>query len=131
MLTDDLFTPRDSTFNELLRQVHTSVADKLVESTDVTDKITKILGLKKLDEKGKPEIGQLQDVGTSVFMPPEEEPTDEGLESAPEETPELGLPGETPSGPPGLSDLGAPPEPSAPEAPSPEGPPLEAPPAAG
>jgi len=94
LLTDDLFTPRDSTFNELLREVHTKVAEKLVEETDVKDKIVKVLGLQKVDDKGKPEVGNLQDVGTGVFAPPEEEAEGLGMAPAPEEGMEMGLPPE-------------------------------------
>ncbi len=38
-LEHDLFTVRDATYNEMLRQVYSSVADKIVESTDLAKQI--------------------------------------------------------------------------------------------
>lgn len=51
-LRRDLFTPRDSTFNELTRAVLTEIGSKLAENSDITDKVAKDLGL-KLTEKGR------------------------------------------------------------------------------
>lgn len=45
-LKRSLFTVNDVTFNELTRSLYTSVADKLVEGSDVLERIAKELGLK-------------------------------------------------------------------------------------
>jgi intein/homing endonuclease len=45
-LDQDRYTGNDATFNEVLRGIYGGVADKLIESTDVVDRIQKGLGLK-------------------------------------------------------------------------------------
>lgn len=45
-LERDFFTPNDSTFNEVLRNMYGDVGRKLVEETDVVGKVAKNLGLK-------------------------------------------------------------------------------------
>jgi hypothetical protein len=45
-LERDRYTVNDATFNEVLRGVYTSSAEKLVDTTDVLERITKGLGLK-------------------------------------------------------------------------------------
>ncbi len=45
-LERDRYTVNDATFNEVLRGVYTNAADKLIESTDVLEKIMKGMGLK-------------------------------------------------------------------------------------
>jgi intein/homing endonuclease len=113
LLVEDLFTPRDSTFNELLRQVHTSLAEKVVSSTNVFDKVAGSLGLKQTDKEGKPVITPLKDLGSSVFMPPAEEERPAWVKEAPAEGPE--------------AEVGTPAEETAPaeEAPAEEGAPVE------
>lgn len=46
-LERDMFTINDSTFNEVLRGIYGEVGRKLVEETDVAQKISEYLGLKK------------------------------------------------------------------------------------
>lgn len=49
-LKDDLFTPKDSTYNEMLRSLNQQVAGKIAESTNVTDVFMehlKDIGVKK------------------------------------------------------------------------------------
>jgi hypothetical protein len=49
-LKDDLFTPKDSTYNEMLRNLNQQVANKIAESTNITEifmEHLKVLGLKK------------------------------------------------------------------------------------
>lgn len=45
-LERDRYTVNDATFNEVLRGVYTGAADKLLEGTDVVERITKGMGLK-------------------------------------------------------------------------------------
>jgi hypothetical protein len=45
-LENDVFTINDSTFNEVLRGVYSSLGQKLVDETDVFDKIREYLKLK-------------------------------------------------------------------------------------
>jgi hypothetical protein len=45
-LQRDMYTVNDATFNETLRSIYTGVADKLIEATDVLERIQKGLGLK-------------------------------------------------------------------------------------
>ncbi len=45
-LERDMFTVNDATFNEATRGIYGGVADKIIESTDVLDRIQKGLGLK-------------------------------------------------------------------------------------
>lgn len=49
-LEQDAFTVNDSTFNELFRGIYGSLAQKIVDSTDVTDKVVKYLKLKMQDQ---------------------------------------------------------------------------------
>lgn len=42
----DMFTVNDATFNEVIRAIYSGVAEKIVQGTDVADKIIKYLGLK-------------------------------------------------------------------------------------
>lgn len=51
-LMKDLFTVKDSTFNELVKAVLAKVGDMLPDETDVVDVITKNLGLKREKPKG-------------------------------------------------------------------------------
>lgn len=51
-LERDMFTPNDSTFNELLRTVYTKVAEKLIDD-DLTDAPAKLAKALKLDYKKK------------------------------------------------------------------------------
>jgi hypothetical protein len=50
-LERDFFTPNDSTFNEVLRNMYGDVGRKLVEETDVVPKVAKNLGLKHAPPK--------------------------------------------------------------------------------
>jgi hypothetical protein len=85
MLVDDLWSPRDPTFNEMSREVYTKVADKIAESTDVADRIIKRIGLTSVDEKGKPKLPALTDLNTGFFTPPMEESEQTEVGEAPEE----------------------------------------------
>lgn len=49
-LEKDMFTVNDATFNETLRGIYSGVAQKIVDGTDVTEKITKYLKLKTTEE---------------------------------------------------------------------------------
>jgi hypothetical protein len=44
-LQRDMLTMSDSTFNEMLRQIYTNSADKIIEGTDILPRIAKSLGL--------------------------------------------------------------------------------------
>jgi hypothetical protein len=86
MLVDDLFTARDSTFNDLLRQANQDVGGKLVETTDLVDRVAKYCGLKKIDEdSGTIKITPVPDIGGNVFSAPSEEPSSSIESEAPEE----------------------------------------------
>jgi hypothetical protein len=50
-LERDFFTPNDSTFNEVLRNMYGDVGRKLVEESDVVGKVAKNLGLKHTPPK--------------------------------------------------------------------------------
>jgi hypothetical protein len=41
----DMWTVNDATFNEVVRGIYSSVAQKIVDSTNIADKLTKYLGL--------------------------------------------------------------------------------------
>jgi intein/homing endonuclease len=87
ILVDDLFTARDATFNEMLRQVHTDMGSKIVEGTDLFDRMVKYLGLSKADEEGNVKTTPAPDLGGDVFTPPaeEEEKPEREEGAAPEE----------------------------------------------
>jgi len=51
-LRKDLFTPKDSTFNELVRALLSSVGDRLASDSDVAEKIASNLGLELKEEEG-------------------------------------------------------------------------------
>ena len=59
-LEQDLFTVNDSIFNEVLRNIYTSVAQPLVEKTDIVQKLAKYLKLEVSEEAAAAE-------GTSRF----------------------------------------------------------------
>lgn len=51
-----MWTVNDSTFNEMLRGVYSGAADKLLEGTDIMEKIAEKLGLEyevPSDEEGR------------------------------------------------------------------------------
>ena len=50
-LEKDFFTVNDSTFNEAMRGIYGAVAQKIVDSTDVTDKIIQYLKLKPQEQE--------------------------------------------------------------------------------
>lgn len=54
-LEKDMFTVNDSTFNEVMRGVYGAVGQKIVDSTDVTDKIVKYLKLNPQKPEGEPD----------------------------------------------------------------------------
>lgn len=54
-LERDLFTVNDALFNEVLRGIYSTVAQDLVTSTDVADRITKALKLQKKEPEAPPE----------------------------------------------------------------------------
>jgi hypothetical protein len=49
-IKSDIFTVNDAIFNEMTRGMYTAVAQKLVDSTDVADKLAKYLGLKMQEQ---------------------------------------------------------------------------------
>lgn len=57
-LEEDMFTVNDALFNEVLRGVYNVVAQKVADSTDVTDKIIKSMGLKKVEAPPQEEEGR-------------------------------------------------------------------------
>ena len=85
LLVDDMFTARDATFNEMLRQVHTDMGTKLVEETDVADRIIRYCGLTKTSEKGVVKTTPVPDIGGNIFIPPPEEKESVTEGEAPEE----------------------------------------------
>jgi hypothetical protein len=54
-LEKDLFTVNDALFNEVLRGIYSSVAQKIVDETDVVDKINQTLKLTKQAPPAEPE----------------------------------------------------------------------------
>ena len=57
-LREDLFTPKDSTYNDFLRQVYTAAAEQFLQQTNIVDLITKNLsktGIKKVEQPQQPE----------------------------------------------------------------------------
>ncbi len=65
-MREDLFTPKDSTYNDFLRQVYQEAASKVVEQTNVVDLIAKhlkSLGLQKVEAPAEP----AQDAGQARF----------------------------------------------------------------
>lgn len=57
-LERDLFTVNDALFNEVLRGVYSSLAQILVDSTDVADRVIKSLNLQKKEPPAEPEEGR-------------------------------------------------------------------------
>jgi hypothetical protein len=53
-LERDLFTVNDALFNEVLRGIYSSISQKLVDETDVMDKISKSLKLNKVEPPEQP-----------------------------------------------------------------------------
>jgi hypothetical protein len=51
----DMFTVNDATFNEVIRAIYSGVAEKIVQGTDIADKLIKYLGLKAQSPEGEPE----------------------------------------------------------------------------
>jgi hypothetical protein len=82
VLVDDLFTARDATFNEMTRQVHTDLGSKLVEETDIFDRMVRYCGLTSKDEEGKIVNTPVPDIGGNIFSAPADE-----AESSTEEEP--------------------------------------------
>lgn len=57
-LKEDLFTPKDATFNELIRGIAEALAQPIVDETDIKDKVIKTLGLKKSEENKGDRFGE-------------------------------------------------------------------------
>jgi len=57
-LERDLFTVNDALFNEVLRGIYNSVAQKIVDETDVASRITKSLKLEAVEPPAEPEEGR-------------------------------------------------------------------------
>ena len=58
-LERDMFTVNDAMFNETLRSIYSGVADRIIEQTDVVDKIIKALKLKDVPKpEGEEEEGR-------------------------------------------------------------------------
>jgi hypothetical protein len=84
VLVDDMFTVRDATFNEMLRQVHTDLGSKLVEETDIFTRVSNYCGLTRTDEEGQLQTTPVADLGGDIFNAPQEE-TAEDEEAPPED----------------------------------------------
>jgi len=54
-LERDLFTVNDALFNELMRGIYGAASNELVTKTDVTDRLIKTLGLKKVEQEAPPD----------------------------------------------------------------------------
>lgn len=66
-LKDDLFTPKDSTYNDLLRGINSSVAQKVVEETNVVELILEKIastGIKKTPPKEDPSMAGMSRFGS-------------------------------------------------------------------
>jgi len=59
-LTEDIFTPRDPKFNQLLDTAYSGIGDKIAEVTDALQKITKELGLKIKEEAPETDAGRFE-----------------------------------------------------------------------
>ena len=120
-LRKDLFTVRDATYNEMLRQAYSSMGDKLVESTDLVKQVAEsIIGPtgKKLkytgedaDDESAGNMGGGKAGGDNSLMNMEEPPeagnepgNEEEQGEEPEEAPEAEQPGE---GQPGQGGAGS------------------------
>lgn len=57
-LERDLFTVNDALFNEVLRGIYNSIAQNIVDSTDVSDRIISALKLQKKEPPAEPEEGR-------------------------------------------------------------------------
>jgi len=87
LLVDDLFTARDATFNEMTRQVHTDLGTKIVEQTDIFDRMVKYCGLTKADEEGIIQTTPVPDIGGDIFTAPNDEDENQTEDEPAEETP--------------------------------------------
>lgn len=56
-LKDDLFTPKDSTYNEMLRGINQGVSAKIIEETNITDIFIERLGEPALKKQAPPQEG--------------------------------------------------------------------------
>lgn len=54
-LERDMFTVNDSTFNEVLRGIYGAIGGTIAEQSDVADRVTKYLGLKKKEQPAEAE----------------------------------------------------------------------------
>ncbi len=52
LLKRDMFTPKDSTFNEVLKTLYTQVGQGMADKTDVMKKIASGIGLRVIEEEG-------------------------------------------------------------------------------
>jgi hypothetical protein len=57
-LQRDLFTVNDALFNEVTRAIYGAVAQMIVDTTDVAERITEALGLKKVEKEPPAEEGR-------------------------------------------------------------------------
>jgi len=85
LLVDDLFTARDATFNEMTRQVHSDMGTKIVEGTDLFQRMVNYLGLTATTEEGEIKMTPVPDIGGDIFRAPEEAAPEEKTEEAPTE----------------------------------------------
>ena len=54
-LEKDMFTVNDSTFNEVMRGIYGAIGGTIAEQTDVADRVTEYLGLKKKEQPAEAE----------------------------------------------------------------------------
>lgn len=136
---NDLFTVKDSTYNNLAQRMNEGVAEKVLENTDFPERVAKYLGLKwtKKPEEGEvPPGGEGGAPGGESFgagfgggfgEPKPEETPPETPPEMPPEAPELPPVEEKPATTEELAEAGVPPPETPPEAPAPEAPAPETP----
>jgi hypothetical protein len=52
LLKRDLFTPKDATFNEIIRNMYSKVGDSLAEKSDAMNKVAENVGLRIIEDSG-------------------------------------------------------------------------------
>lgn len=72
-MKEDLFTPKDSTYNDFLRNIYQAAAEKLIEGTNIVDLITRNLkgvGVHHVEAPAQPEQDQAMARFASERKPP-------------------------------------------------------------
>jgi hypothetical protein len=52
LLERDMFTPKDSTFNEITRALYSRIGENMADKTDAMERVAKNMGLNISDEEG-------------------------------------------------------------------------------